>query len=65
MTNSMGHALLLLTVCIAGAGALLTLMAYAESTLDQDDPKLRSLVRRLWRHGEPQVVRAQEPTQRR
>lgn len=65
MTNSMGHALLLLTICLAGAGILLTLMAYAETTLDRDDPKLRSPVRRLRHRGEPQVVHAHEPAQRR
>lgn len=65
MTNSMGHALLLLVICFAGAGVLLTLMTYAESTLDRDDPKLRSLVRWPWRHEEPQAVRAHEPAQRR
>ena len=65
MTNSMGHALVLLTCCFMGVGLLLTLMTYAESTLDRDEPGLRSLVRRLWHHGDPQAVRAREPVRRR
>jgi hypothetical protein len=65
MTNSMGHALLLLTICFMGAGVLLTLMTYAESTLDKDDPKLRPLVRRLWHRGHPEVVHAREQVRRR
>lgn len=61
MTNSMGHALVLLTICFMGAGLLLTLMTYAESTLDNEDASLRSLFRRLVHHEEPQVVRVETP----
>jgi hypothetical protein len=67
MTNSLGHALMLLTICFMGAGLLLTLMTYAESTLDRDPvddaTPLRSLLRRMSRHSEPQVVRAETPTE--
>jgi len=59
MTNSMGHALLLLAICFMGVALLLTLMTWAESTLDNDDPRLRPLVRRLWQHAHPQPVRVE------
>lgn len=61
MTNSMGHALILLTLCFAGAGLLLTLMTYAESTLDRRDEGVPGLLRRLWPHREPEVARVEAP----
>lgn len=66
MTNSMGHALLLLTICFMGAALLLTLMTYAESTLDRDqatDSFFRSLAHRLGHHERPDLVRAEAPTE--
>ncbi|HEU4566502.1 MAG TPA: hypothetical protein VFR99_00610 [Marmoricola sp.] len=63
MTNSMGHALLLLTICFMGAALLLTLMTYAESSLDRDggDSFFRSLAHRLGHHERPDLVRAEAP----
>lgn len=61
MNNSMGHALVLLVICFTGAGLLLTLMTYAESTLDRHDAPVRALLRRLWHHRQPELVRVEAP----
>jgi hypothetical protein len=40
---------------------LLTLMTYAESTLDRHDAPVRALLRRLWHHRQPELVRVEAP----
>lgn len=60
MYNDMSHVLGLLAACFVGAGLLLAMLTYAESTLDRDDATFSAWVRRVWEgHTRRQLARVE------